>query len=95
MCAWIIPPIAGLIEPALAPEFYIDGIGAAELLNGCIRFYLFSEQMPLEAAGAMAQKIVAYKAIVPVAAIPLAMAQLAQCLVGGVPVQKSGPRLVK
>jgi len=94
MCAWVVAPLAGLIEPSLAPEFYVDGIGAAEVLNGCIRFYLFSEQMMVETANAAPQKVVQFKAIVPVAALPVAMAQLAQCLLPQRGEPHKGPRLI-
>jgi hypothetical protein len=80
MCAWIVPPKAGLIEPAIAPEFFIDGCGAVELIGSCVRFYLCAEQLPLEAASSGAQSIVLVKIVRPLAGIPDTIAQLAQCL---------------
>jgi len=79
MCAWIIPPVAGLIEPSIAPEFYVDGFGAIELIGSCIRIYCCTQQMPLEAKGEP-QLVVAAKIIRPIAHIPIGIGQLAQCL---------------
>ena len=80
MCAWIVPPIADLIEPAIAPEFYVDNIGGIELTHGCIRILLYAEQMPLEAGSAEPGKIVQCKLIGPLSSVPQAIGQLAQCL---------------
>jgi hypothetical protein len=53
MSRWILPPVAGLIEPVLAPQFTVDGIGAIELLNDHeIRISMFERQMAIEAARA-------------------------------------------
>lgn len=81
MC-WVVPPVTGLIEPAIAPEFVVDGIGAVEVHNGNLRIYLFSNQMPLELGPGLApQKVIACKIVGPVTNIPAAIGQLASCLV--------------
>lgn len=79
MVEWIIPPV-GLIEPVPAPEFYIDGIGAVEMIGACVRIYYFVDQMPLEVGGVPAQKIVALKIVRPIESIPAAIIRLATCL---------------
>jgi hypothetical protein len=76
---WIVPPVAGLIEPAVAPKFYIDGIGALEISNGNICAYLYSDQMPLDSGGGPG-KIVEVKLVGPLLNVPLIIGQLAQCL---------------
>ena len=96
MCAWIIPPVAGLIEPSITPEFYIDCIGAAEILDSCIRYYLCAEQMPLESGAGPPLKVVTMKIVAPISVIPVTMAKLAQCMVGvRSPDVYKGPRLVR
>lgn len=100
MCNWIMKPIQGLIEPAIAPEFYIDGIGAVEMLNGAVRFYAFSEQLALEGAATIAHKIVAYKAIVPLGLVAALAPPVLQCVPGfsffsEEPPPTQGPHLVK
>jgi hypothetical protein len=92
MTAWIVPPV-GLIEPVVAPEFYVDGIGAIEMVGNCVRIYLVTEQMPLEASG-NPQKIVSVKIIGPLPNVPGVIGQLAQCLSGIFP-GPPGPRLVR
>jgi hypothetical protein len=77
---WIVPPCSGLIEPALAPEFFIDGVGAIEKIGDCIRVYFCAEQMPLEAAGLPPQKIVTVKIVRPLASLPTTMVSFMQCL---------------
>jgi hypothetical protein len=69
-----------LIEPAAAPEFFIDGCGAVELVGSCVRFYLCAEQLPLESGLGGAQNIVLVKIVRPLAGIPDTIAQLARCL---------------
>ena len=102
MTQWIIRPNE-LIEPAPAPEFYIDGCGAIEQFGSCVRLHLYSQQMPLECAGETSQKIVMVKIVRPVATLPKAMLQIAQCLwpdaeeaCRNCPVPSNGkPRLVR
>ena len=79
MTRWIVPPV-GLIEPAPAPEFYVEGCGALELTATCARLYLCSAQAPIEAASAAAQRIVCVRIVVPRDAVTVLLGQLALCL---------------
>lgn len=93
MTSWIIPPIAGLIEPAMAPEFYVDKTGAVEQVGGCLRFYLATQQHALEAADLdTPHYVVVGKLIVPIVNIPKAIAQLAACLAGDEPIVRPRPQ---
>lgn len=97
MSAWIVPP-HGAIEPCPAQEFYVDGIAGIELVSGgCVRVYLFSEQMPLESGGAGEQKIISVKIVGPLVNVPTVIGQLAQCLIPSAKelIGGRGPRLVK
>jgi hypothetical protein len=80
MSAWIIPPIVGLIEPCLAPEFFIDSIGGIERVGDSIRIYYCAEQLPLETVGGITQQIVAVKIRRPLSSVPQAIVRLARCL---------------
>lgn len=94
MSCWIVPPIAGLMEPAIAPEFFIDGIGAVELVGAThVCLYFYREQLPLD--GGEAVRTVIYKSIVPLASLPANLAKLAHCLaqMEGPP-ERSRPRAV-
>lgn len=82
MPEWIIPPIVGLIEPALAPEFTVDLIGAIELLGSDIRVHYCSTQLPLELPTGGVQHPVILKVRRPLQSIPSAIVRLAQCLDG-------------
>lgn len=95
MSRWIIPPIAGLIEPSVVPEFFMDGVGAIELLGPCVRIYCCAEQLPLEAAGEM-QKVVVLKIVRPIHGIPESIVHMARCLNPGPETKETGarPRLV-
>ena len=88
---WIVQP-TGLIEPAVAPEIYVDGIGGIEITNGIARVYLFTEQSSI-ASGGEPNKIVAAKIIGPIANIPMVIGQLAQCL--WQPAKTCRPHLVR
>ena len=93
---WVVAP-SGLIEPVMAPEVYVDGIGAIELIDsGNIRIHLVCEQLPLEAACGVPQKVVVAKIVGPVLNVPLVIGQLAMCLWKPVkePPPRSKPRLV-
>lgn len=81
---WIIPPIPGLAEPAVAPEFYIDDVGAIERVGSMIRVYYCAAQLPLEAGPDAVHHIVAAKIVRPIATIPRAIWRLAHCLDHGV-----------
>ena len=48
MCAWVVPPVAGLIELNVAPEIIAEDIGAIAIKNGRVTIYLYNEQIPLE-----------------------------------------------
>lgn len=78
---WIVPPIAGLIEPMPVPEVFIDAIGGIELVaGGWVRLYGCSEQMPLEAGSERPQRIVQVKIVRPLVTIPEAILGMARCL---------------
>jgi hypothetical protein len=47
MRAWILPPVAGLIEPTKAPVICIDTIGAIWIADGIVTTYYASEQPSL------------------------------------------------
>lgn len=47
MPLWVMPPIAGLIEPVPAPEIYIDGIGAIEIADHMARMFLYAEELSI------------------------------------------------
>ena len=97
MPEWIVQP-QGMIEPAPAPEFYIDGVGGIELIGACIRVYCIVEQLPLEAMGGHAQKIVVAKIVRPLRTVPSAIIRMAQCLGAEsqtLPPKPSKPRLVE
>lgn len=51
MRAWIVPPIAGLIEPVPAPEIFIDDIGVVEACGPTIRIGYYCEEGPLFSGG--------------------------------------------
>lgn len=79
MVEWIVPP-AGMIEPAPAPEFYVDDVGAIEHIGSNVRIYFCAMQLPLEAGCIAPQKIVQVRIVRPVCAIPGAIIRLASCL---------------
>lgn len=80
MSAWIIPPCAGLIEPSVAPEFFIDGAGAIERIGDSLRFYLSAKQLPLEAGCGEAQHVVIVKIVRPIRGLSRTAIQLMQCI---------------
>jgi hypothetical protein len=93
MATWIVPPIAGLIEPALAPEIVADAIGAVELNKGQIRIYLYSEQMPIEPGGrGKANKVVSVKIVGQLVNVADAIAVLANVLTAHAPDLVPGPQ---
>ncbi len=101
MVEWIIAP-NGLIEIVQAPEIYVDGIGAIELLNpGTVRIHLVQEQLPIETAAGRPQKIVVAKIVGPLLNIPQTIGQLASCLWRAPEIlpealpPRRGPKLVK
>ena len=101
MRQWIVPP-NGEIEPAPAPEFYIDDIGPIELFGANVRLHCYSEQLPLEcAAGFPPQRVVVVKIVRPLRSVAPSIGKLAQCLwqpppLGGVkPPAGFCPRLVR
>lgn len=102
MCAWVVPPVAGLIELNVAPEIIAEDIGAIAVKNGRVTIYLYNEQMPLEGGEQQPMRVVSGKIVGELANVPSCLAKLALCLVGfrapgivpddDVP---KGPRLVK
>lgn len=88
---WVIAP-QGLIEPVPAPEIFVYGIGAIEVMpRGNLRVILFQEQLPIE--GGPVQRIVVAKLVGPMSNVPIVIGQLAQCLVD--PDEPTKPRLVR
>ena len=65
MCVWIIPPVAGLIEPVPAPEFVVSRCGAVERIGDFVRFYLYSERLQIEDAGAPPVRAIEVKIVRP------------------------------
>jgi hypothetical protein len=96
MVAWILPP-NGLIEPVPAPEIYVDGIGAIELLTpGTVRVHLIAEQLPIESPVGIPQKVVVVKVVGPMLNLPMTIGQLAMALIREpVRMPERGPHLVK
>ena len=83
MSCWIVPPIAGLIEPSPAPEFFIDKIGGIELISaGWVRIYGCADQMPLEVVACKPQRIVQVKIVRPLATLPDAILSMVRCFSG-------------
>src|SRR5690348_5931519 len=104
MCvAWVVPPIAGLVELNVAPEIVAEGIGAIAVKNGRVTIYLYDEQMPLDGSVEEPMRVVTGKIVGELNNLPACLAQLALCLVrkrspGIVPQDggpAKGPRLVK
>lgn len=103
MCAWVVPPVAGLVELNIAPEIVAEGIGAIAVKNGRVTIYLYDEQMPLDGAeGGKPMPVVTGKIVGELANVPSCVAKLALCLVGfrapGIVPDDDipkGPRLVK
>lgn len=95
--SWIVPPPPDLHEFTIAPEIYVENIGALEFIDGNIRAYLYAEQLPLEARGA-SQKLVAVRLIGPARNVPRIIGQLAMCCLsdeGNNSFVPKGPRLVR
>jgi len=42
---WIIPPVAGLIEPVVAPEIYVENIGAVQFTGHSLRIAYYAREM--------------------------------------------------
>lgn len=77
---WIVPPVQGLIEPAIAPEIFVNEQPAVEWLgDGNVCFYLPRRQMTFDGAE-ITQPILAAKIVQPIARLPLVLAVLAHCL---------------
>lgn len=99
MSTWIVPPIAGLIEPSVAPEYFIDGCGAIERFGDSVRFYLSAAQLPLESGGCEPHHVVMVKIVRPLRGLNRTAMQLMQCIDGEiVPECQRGPwtpRLVR
>lgn len=79
MAFWVVPPVANLVEPVIAPEIYVDGIGAIEFNNGSVRVYLTAEQLQVD--GDVAQHVVGAKIIGLVSNLPMIIGQLAMCMI--------------
>lgn len=91
MTRWIVPPIEGLIEPAIAPEFMVDDVGAIELIGeDQIRIYHYSRQRLLEDPDRQTF-VVAVKIRQPIAVLPRRMARMAECLAGNPPLVGAAP----
>lgn len=80
MRAWIVPPIPRLIEPSVAPEYFIDGAGAIERIGDSLRFYLSAAQLPLEVGGCEPHHVVMVKIVRPIRGLSHTAMQLMQCL---------------
>lgn len=81
MAAWIVPPVPGLIEPFVAPEYFVDKTpGAIERVGTNLRFYLYSKQLPLEAGATSPGLIVQCKITRPIEGLSETAILLLQCL---------------
>lgn len=79
MASWIVPPVAGLVEPVPAPEFFVTRIGAIERMSeDYVRLYGCSEQMPLE--GGSALHIVQIKIVRPISTVSEGIAHMLRCM---------------
>lgn len=76
---WIIAPSPQMLEAAIAPELFIDDIGAIEFFAGNIRLYLATHQLPLEAGNKPPLELVAAKITMPLVAVPSLIGKLARC----------------
>lgn len=78
---WIVPPCADLIEPSVAPEYYVEDIGGIEWASGNIRMHWICEQMPLGAGEpVLPSRPVIVKLICPIVTTAGLIGHLAQCL---------------
>lgn len=76
--SWIVAP-DGVIETSVVPEIYVESIGAIELVGGNLRFWLTTEEASLQ-SGVASHRVVVAKIVAPLAIVPEAIGQLAQCL---------------
>lgn len=99
MSEWIVAPIKGLIEPSVAPEYFVNGPGAIERIGSNLRFYLYARQLPLEAGSTEPNLIVQCKITRPMFGIHSTAIQLLHCLdteqMPDMPRGYSAPRLVR
>lgn len=70
MPMWMMPPVAGLIEPAPAHEFFVEDIGALERVGTSLRAYYYTEQLPLH--GGEPSRVVAVRLVWPIAKLAVA-----------------------
>lgn len=82
MSVWIMPPVAGLIEPALAPEIVADGIGAIEQCGGNVRIFLFKDELSLDPIAKIASRVVSARIFSPLVTVPECIGRLATALNG-------------
>lgn len=86
MSDWIVLPIAGLIEPVPAPEYFIEKVGAVELIpGGAVRFYLCATQRQVEAPADKPVHSVILRIVQPLLGIPEDIEMLARCLIERAP----------
>lgn len=65
-----------MIEPVPAPEIFCSGLGGVEDIGGgCLRFYLYVMQRPVEAVGPP-QRVIVAKVIAPASAVPDAILKM-------------------
>jgi hypothetical protein len=70
----------GMIEPVPAPEIFCSGLGEVEDIGGgCLRFYLYVMQTPVEVEGPP-QKVVVARIIAPASAVPEAVSKMLQAV---------------
>lgn len=69
----------GMVEPVPAPEIFCSGLGEVEDIGGgCLRFYLYVMQRPVE--GGVAERVIVAKVIAPSAAVPEAVLQMLRAM---------------
>lgn len=71
----------GMIEPVPAPEIFCSGLGGVEDIGGgCLRFYLYVMQQPIEDMQGPPQRVIVAKIIAPASAVPEAIGKMLQAI---------------
>jgi len=59
------PALPPLIEPAVAPEFFVTDLGRLDVLGSFVRLIFCTLEKPIEDSMARPQRVVNLKAIIP------------------------------
>lgn len=69
----------GMVEPVPAPEIFCSGLGGVEEIGGgCLRFYLYVMQSPVD--GGPQERVIVAKVIAPASAVPDAVLQMLKAI---------------